>query len=99
MTRIELSDGALSDLDRVLDHLLAQGAADAGERVAEIVAALDILRLHPRIGRPAGSDMRELVIGRDARGYVALYRYRAEQDVVSVAAFRAQREAGYGDGR
>jgi hypothetical protein len=39
--------------------------------------------------------MRELVIGRDARGYVALYRYAPEIDTVFVLAIRSQREAGY----
>ncbi|MBW8810323.1 MAG: type II toxin-antitoxin system RelE/ParE family toxin, partial [Lysobacter sp.] len=40
-------------------------------------------------------DLRELIVGRDARGYVALYRYLSEFDTVFVIAIRAQREAGY----
>jgi len=36
-----------------------------------------------------------LVIGRDATGYVALYRYLSEFDTVLILAIRAQREAGY----
>jgi hypothetical protein len=47
------------------------------------------------IGRPADADKRELVIGRDARGYVALYRYISEIDTVFILALRGQREAGY----
>lgn len=39
--------------------------------------------------------LRELVIGKRARGYVALYRYVAEIDVVFVLAIRSQREAGW----
>ncbi|MGH8579450.1 MAG: type II toxin-antitoxin system RelE/ParE family toxin, partial [Gammaproteobacteria bacterium] len=38
---------------------------------------------------------RELVIGRSARGYVALYRYIEQIDTVFVLAIRSQREAGY----
>ena len=38
---------------------------------------------------------RELVIGRRAHGYLALYRYVAEIDTVIVLAVRSQREAGY----
>ena len=38
---------------------------------------------------------RELVIGRRAHGYVALYRYVSEVDTVFVLAIRSQREAGY----
>lgn len=39
--------------------------------------------------------MRELIIGRGSRGYVALYRYVPEIDTVFVLAIRSQREAGY----
>jgi hypothetical protein len=39
--------------------------------------------------------MRELVIGRRSRGYVALYAYDALQDRVLVLAIRGQKEAGW----
>ncbi|HET6545386.1 MAG TPA: type II toxin-antitoxin system RelE/ParE family toxin [Rhodanobacteraceae bacterium] len=61
----------------------------------EIIQAIDALESNPRIGRPADRHLRELVIGRDSRGYVALYRYIAEVDLVLVLAIRGQREAGY----
>jgi toxin ParE1/3/4 len=35
------------------------------------------------------------VIGRGARGYVALYRHVAEIDTVFILAIRGQKEAGY----
>ncbi|MBK5257691.1 MAG: type II toxin-antitoxin system RelE/ParE family toxin [Vicinamibacteria bacterium] len=38
--------------------------------------------------------LRELIIGRGSWGYVALYRYVAESNVVFVLAIRSQREAG-----
>jgi toxin ParE1/3/4 len=95
MIRIELADEALSDLERFVDHLLAHGVANAEERVGSVVLALDIMTEHPQIGRPAGGRMRELVIGRDAEGYVALYCYVASQGIVRVLAFRAQKETGY----
>jgi toxin ParE1/3/4 len=63
--------------------------------VADIVAAPDVLTRNPMIGRPVELAVRELVIGRGARGYVALYEYRAEIDEVRIAAVRGQREAGY----
>jgi plasmid stabilization system protein ParE len=96
VTRIALAPQALRDLDRILDFLVEHGAADAGERVADIVAALDVLERNPLIGRPAEPPFRELVIGRGARGYVALYRYVAIDDAVQVAGIRGQREAGFG---
>ena len=54
-----------------------------------------MLERNPLIGRPAGGDLRELVIGRRSRGYVALYRYVDEIDTVFVLALRSRREAGY----
>ena len=95
MTSIELAPQALRDLDRILDFLVDHAAADAGECVADIVAALDVLARNPMIGRPVEPPFRELVIGRGARGYVALYRYAADVDTDRVAGIRGQREAGY----
>ena len=43
MAIITLAAQALRDLDRILDFLIEHYAADAGERVADIVAALDVL--------------------------------------------------------
>jgi hypothetical protein len=40
-------------------------------------------------------DLRKLVIGRRAHGYVALYRYVEEVDTAFILAIRGQREAGY----
>lgn len=96
MIRIELATRVLDDLDRILDHLVRHGVADAGERAAGIVTALDLLTEHPHIGRPTEHGLRELVIGSDSRGYVALYRYDAADELIRVLAIRAQREAGYG---
>jgi plasmid stabilization system protein ParE len=95
MSRIELAPEVGDDLDRVLDHLLAQQGADAPSRIEDIIRAIAVLERNPLIGRPARSDLRELVIGRRARGYVALYRYVAELDTVFVLAIRGQKEAGY----
>ena len=95
MTTIRLTPRALSGLDHIADHLAAHEVADVEERLAAILDALQLLALHPQIGRPAGAGMRELVIGRDARGYVALYGHDPARDEVVVTAVRAQREAGY----
>ena len=57
-----------------------------------------MLEHNPLIGRPVNTlnqDQRELVIGRDAKGNVALYRYIEVIDTVFVLALRSQREAGY----
>jgi plasmid stabilization system protein ParE len=62
---------------------------------ALILDAVGVLELHPLIGRSVKKDRRELVISRGRTGYVALYSFRARQDVVFVLAVRHQREAGY----
>jgi toxin ParE1/3/4 len=83
------------DFDRFFEHLSQFDVPDIGDRMAEIVKGLDVLEQHPEIGRPAGGGLRELVLGRDSRGYVALYEYIESLDTVYVIAIRSQREAGY----
>lgn len=92
---IRLTPGARRDLDRIADHLIAHEVADVNVRMAEILDALELLVRHPQIGRPTAAGMRELVIGRGSRGYVALYELDEAHDEVVVAALRAQREAGF----
>lgn len=64
-------------------------------RVGDIIQAIQVLETNPEIGRPSTGEMRELIIGRQSRGYVALYHYVRELDTVFVLAIRSQREAGY----
>ena len=94
MSRIELAPEVGDDLDRILEHLFAHHGADAPSRIEDIIRAIDVLERNPLIGRPVRGDLRELVIGRRARGYIALYRYVAEVDTVFVLAIRGQKEAG-----
>ncbi|HYC46198.1 MAG TPA: type II toxin-antitoxin system RelE/ParE family toxin [Burkholderiales bacterium] len=96
MARIELAPELTDDFDRIVDHLLAHEAPDAASRLRDIIGAIDILGENPLIGRLLAADLRELVIGRRAHGYVALYRYVEEVDTVFVLAIRAQKESGYG---
>jgi plasmid stabilization system protein ParE len=95
VSRVELAPEVGDDLDRILEHLVAHEAADAPSRIEDIMRAIDVLERNPLIGRTGRADLRELVIGRRARGYVALYRYVAEIDTVFVLAIRGQKEAGY----
>lgn len=95
MPRIELAPEVGDDFDRILDHLAQYQAENSMLRIREIIEALDVLESCPLIGRPMEDGKRELVIGRDSHGYVALYRYIVEIDTVFVLAVRGQREAGY----
>lgn len=95
MARVELAPEVGDELHRILDHLLLHQVTQAASRIDEIIKAIDVLEHNPLIGRPVPVDLRELVIGRRSRGYVALYRYVEDLDTVFVLAIRAQKEAGY----
>lgn len=95
MSRIELAPEVADDLDRILDHLAEFDAKARNERIDEIIQAIGVLENNPLIGPPVVGKMNELIIGRDAHGYVALYRYVAAIGTVFVLAIRAQRGAGY----
>jgi len=94
VSRIEIAPEVADDLERILDHLLQFEIVDARARLGDIFTAIDVLENNPLIGRIVRADLRELVIGRSARGYVALYKYVAELDTVFVLAVRRQKEAG-----
>ena len=95
MSRVELAPEVGLDFDRILEHLVAHEAADASARIEDIIRAIDVLERNPLIGRTVRADLRELVIGRRTRGYVALYRYVGELDTAFILAIRGQKEAGY----
>jgi plasmid stabilization system protein ParE len=95
MARIELAAAVGDDFERILEHLFRHEVRHPASRLEELVESIDILKSSPMIGRPLPGGLRELIIGRGSRSYVALYRYVAESDVVFVLAIRSQREAGY----
>jgi plasmid stabilization system protein ParE len=95
MARIELAPEVADDFERIIEHLELHEAKHPARRIGEIIAAIDVLEHNPLIGRPATNGKRELIIGRDAHGYVALYSYVPDIDTVFVLAIRSQREAGY----
>ena len=95
MAKIRYADEVIGDYDRILDHLLRHDVADGLERIACIRACIAVLASNPLIGRRLPSGLRELVIGRGARSYLALYRYSDALDLVTVVAIRSQKESGY----
>ena len=95
MADIELSGRIGEDFQRIAEHLEQHDIVDASLRIDGIIAAIDILALNPLIGRPVEDGLRELVIGWNRDGYIALYHYDEAFDLVFVIAIRAQREAGY----
>ena len=97
MARIELAAEVAEDFERILDHLATYQIENPSQHIGDIINALDVLEQNPLIGRPAANGKRELVIGRHTRGYLALYRYVPEMDIVFVLAIRSQQEAGYAE--
>lgn len=97
MAAIELAPEVGADFQRILDHLLDFNVENPGQRIEEIIQAIDILAANPCIGHPVESGLRELVIGRRAHGYIALYHYIQEIDTIFVLAVRSQSEAGYAE--
>jgi toxin ParE1/3/4 len=95
MARVELAPEVFDDFNRFFDHMARFDVEDAPARIAEIVQAIQILTHSPLIGRPVKGGKRELVIGRQSRVYVALYRFVVSIDTVFVLALRSRREAGY----
>jgi len=95
MTTWTLSVDAATDLDRLVDFLLADRPESAVVTVDLIVDALAVLATHPKIGRPTSHGLRELVISRGKSGYLALYDYDEPADMILVLAVRHQREQGY----
>jgi plasmid stabilization system protein ParE len=97
MSRVELAAEVGEDFERILEHLELHAVEDRGERIREIVDALNVLERNPEIGRPTSDGKRELVIGRRTHGHLALYRYVAAVDTVFILAIRSQKEAGYAE--
>ena len=94
MSRLQFTQRAENDLDRLTDFLLDQSQTAALTTTELMIDGLQILKQHPRIGRARSDGLRELVISRGKTGYVALYRYDEIRDVARVLAIRHQRELG-----
>jgi plasmid stabilization system protein ParE len=94
VARLRYSASAARDLARLAHFLHETDPHEADKTLPLIVSALDMLRLHPNIGRRCGNQVRELVISRGKTGYIALYRYDETRDVIRVLTIRHQREVG-----
>jgi plasmid stabilization system protein ParE len=96
MPHVNLAAGALRDLVRLREFLRPKNAAAARRAATVIIKAIQVLAVHPKIGRPVPEmaiEYRELIIDFGDSGYIALYRY--EHELVTILSFRHQKEAGY----
>lgn len=95
MARIEVAPEVADDLNRIVDHLTQHDAARIEDRITGLVDAVGVLSHSPLIGRPVRHDLRELIIGRAADGYVILYRYIPDIDTAFVLAGGTQSAGGW----
>ena len=95
MMRLVHSPEAAQDLEELVDFLRLNRPEYAVETVDLVLDALSVLERHPLMGRPVPHGMRELVISRGRSGYLALYVFDPDADVVFVLALRHQRERDY----
>lgn len=94
---IVFDGGALSDLERIWEFNFARDPATALVHIEAIQEGVEVLETHPLIGRRirTSSRLRELIISHGKTGYVALYEYQPQVNLIRVVALRHQREAGY----
>ena len=94
MAQIKYAARAWQDLERIFDFYAGEDPALASRIISLVIEAVEVLSAHPLIGRHAEQGLRELVISSGRTGFVALYRYRDDQEIVRILAIRRQREAG-----
>lgn len=97
MPKIVYTRQAQIDFLRCRQFLQHKNPLAAKRAAAAIDLHLDLLSRHPEAGRPLEDhpELRELPIPFGDTGYVALYRYMPDDNVILLLAFRHQKEAGY----
>jgi plasmid stabilization system protein ParE len=95
--RVIVTENAGQGLERCRRFLADKNPRAAARAAQAIEQQLLLLETAPNIGRPFSElpELRELVIDFGNSGYIALYRYDPTTDVITVLAFRHQKEAGY----
>ena len=88
----------MRDLERIFELLAKQDPHLGITVTAQIRDAVNVLKRHPLIGRPAEKGRHELVVSRGRSGFVVLYRFHPRLNKVRVSRIRDQRGAGYPDG-
>ena len=99
MPRLRYSDEARQDLMRFASFYQEKGLSNiATEAINAILDNSQTLTLTPLIGRPyplTGYFFRELVINFGNAGYLVLYAFNEQTDVIDILAIRHQRELKY----
>lgn len=103
MPQIIYSEQATSDIVRVAEFIEEIEPRLKQKVIATLLEGIELLEHHPRIARPSEDEryktMRELFIPFGKAGYLALYEYLEEKDIVLIAAIRHTRESGFKPGQ
>lgn len=94
MARVEVTERAFADLERLFDFIANENPRRAQEQLLSVRKAFELLADHPLLGRVAEEGRRELVLSRGRYGYIAKYRWLPADEVVLILAVRYQLEAG-----
>ena len=95
MATVAYSSRALEHLEQAFETASGEEADNAVAAAEAIRTAVEMLALHPLLGRRLHGEIRELVISYGRTGYVALYRFVVPADDVRILAIRRQRELGF----
>ena len=104
MAQVDISDEAMDDLQRLVYFLRDTFPETAASLTPRMMNAFRLLRDHPQVGRRAQNlpvkerddcELRELMLSQGRSGYVALYEYAPQRNLVRILRVRHQREAGY----
>jgi len=96
MAKLEYSNTAMADIERLVNFLIEVDVAVALNTFDIIDDGLQLLKRHPEVGRQVDTGgKRELVISRGNTGYIAIYAFDKLVNVVVVLALKHQRESGF----
>lgn len=95
LARLVYSQRALAHLERIFEFLAKENPSSGVNAASAIRSAIEVLAVHPLIGRATVAGLRELVISFGKTGYLALYWFAPERDEVQVLGIRHQRELDY----
>lgn len=95
MAQVVYTQNALANLQRVFSFLAEHDSNAAVDAATAIREAVETLADHPLIGRRIEGEIRELVISYGKTGYIALYRFLPEQNLIRLLAIRHQHELDF----
>ena len=95
MAQVVYTQNALANLERAFDFLAEHDPHAVVASAAAIREAVETLSNHPLIGRRVEGNVRELVISYGKTGYIALYRFLPQRNLIRILAIRDQRGLDY----